>query len=83
MNVFGFQRLLTRGVPEALQQWTEFQSVNNLHYYTSGLNVALEDIQGYLVYRIPSANTPTAPPAPPTAAAAPLEVISLHFTVFF
>ena len=48
------QRLLTQGVPEDLQQWTETNSVNNLRYYTSTLNVPFEDIQRYLVYRIPN-----------------------------
>lgn len=48
------QRLLTRGIPEELQQWTEVNSVNNLRSYTASLNVPLEDIQRYLVYRIPS-----------------------------
>ncbi|EEB18873.1 hypothetical protein Phum_PHUM537450 [Pediculus humanus corporis] len=47
-------RLLTQGVPEDLQQWTETNSVNNLRYYTSTLNVPFEDIQRYLVYRIPN-----------------------------
>ncbi|KAK6627605.1 hypothetical protein RUM44_010083 [Polyplax serrata] len=50
-------RLLTQGVPEDLQQWTETNSVNNLRYYTATLNVPLEDIQRYLVYRAPSAPT--------------------------
>lgn len=47
-------RLLTRNIPEELQQWTEVNSVNNLRSYTASLNVPLEDIQRYLVYRIPS-----------------------------
>lgn len=46
-----FQRLLTRGVPEELQQWTEINSVNSLRSYTTNLDVPLEDIQRYVEYR--------------------------------
>ncbi|KAL0280072.1 UNVERIFIED_CONTAM: hypothetical protein PYX00_001471 [Menopon gallinae] len=44
-------RLLTRGVPEELQQWTELNSVNILRSYTTNLDVPLEDIQRYVEYR--------------------------------
>lgn len=44
-------------MPEDLQQWTETNSVNSLRYYTATLNVTLEDIQRYLVYRIPNSTT--------------------------
>jgi hypothetical protein len=51
-------------VQPALQQWTVGSSVTHLRNYLSQLDVPFEDIQRYLVYRIPGTAEPPVPPPP-------------------
>lgn len=73
---------MTDGVPHPLQAWTMTSSVVNFRSYAGNLNVPLEDIQRYFVYRIgnaPSAPQQAPPPAPPPLTPQPLEVkLSVH-----
>ncbi|XP_069694192.1 large proline-rich protein BAG6 isoform X2 [Periplaneta americana] len=56
---------LTSGVHPTVQQWTIGSSVTHLRNYISQLDVPFEDIQRYLVYRIPdTAEPPVSPTAP-------------------
>jgi hypothetical protein len=68
MNVSwcNLQQRLTRGARPAVQQWTVASSVTHLRNYISELDVPFEEIQRYLVYRIPgTAEPPVQPPSAP------------------
>lgn len=54
---------LTSGVQPSVQQWTVGSSVTHLRNYLSQLDVPFEDIQRYLVYRIPGTAEPPVPPS--------------------
>ena len=58
----------------AVQRWTVESSVTHLHNYISQLDVAFEDIQRYLVYRIPGAAEPVTVLTP----SAPVQELSVH-----
>jgi hypothetical protein len=57
-------------VHPAVQQWTVGSSVTHLRNYLSQLDVPFENIQRYLVYRIPGTAEPT---VSPPAASAPVQ----------
>lgn len=66
------QNQTTTDVPRLLQEWTMTQSIINFHTFLGTLNVPVEDIKRYLVYRSgnppatspqPAATPPTIPPA--------------------
>lgn len=73
---------MTTGMPGFLQEWTVSHSVVNFHTFISSLNVPVDDIKPFLVYRAgntaaASPQPATSPPAVPPAA----EVSQSHFTV--
>jgi len=57
-----------------VQQWTVESSVTHLRNYISQLDVTFEDIQRYLVYRIPGAAEPVTLPTP----SAPVQELPVH-----
>lgn len=57
-----------------MQQWTVESSVTHLRNYISQLDVTFEDIQRYLVYRIPGAAEPVTLPTP----SAPVQELPVH-----
>lgn len=57
-------RQMTEGVPHPLQAWTMTSSVVNFRSYAGNLNVPVEDIQRFFVYRV--GDTPSAPPQQPS-----------------
>lgn len=70
-------RQMTDGVPHPLQAWTMTSSVVNFRSYAGSLNVPLEDIQRYFVYRVGNApSAPQQPPAPPPPPLEPMETDS-------
>lgn len=68
------QQRLTSGVQPSVQQWTVGSSVTHLRNYLSQLDVPFEDIQRYLVYRIPG----TAEPPVPQSSSAPVQDSLVH-----
>lgn len=53
-----FVNQMTTGVPAVLQEWTMSHSVLNFRTFISSLNVPVEDIRRFLVYRAGSASSP-------------------------
>ncbi|XP_067008462.2 large proline-rich protein BAG6 [Anabrus simplex] len=53
MIMRNYVQQLTRGVHPSIQQWTVNSSLVHMRNYISHQNVPLEDIQRFLVYRIP------------------------------
>jgi hypothetical protein len=58
-------------VQPSIQQWTVRSSVTHLSNYLSHLDVPFEDIQRYLVYRIPG--TAELPVPPPPSSSTPVQ----------